>query len=65
MLERKFKPFTRDKKYFGKYIAMPSFAERKVVASGKNPKEVIARAVQKGFPHPVLMFMPEKNTVHA
>lgn len=53
-----------DKKYKGKYVALKSFAENVVVASGKNPSEVMARANKKGVKEPVLVFVPEKPAVH-
>lgn len=51
-------------KYKGKYVALKSFAERIVVASGVDPQAVIARANKKGFDTPVLVFVPENSTTH-
>lgn len=53
-----------NKRYKGKYVAMRSFKDRTVVASGLKPVEVMARAVKKGVQSPVLLFVPEKNTVN-
>ena len=54
----------KDKKYRGKYVAMNSFSDGKVVASGKEPAEVFQRAENKGVKSPVIVFVPEKNLTH-
>jgi hypothetical protein len=50
-----------NKKYAGKYVALKSFVENKVIASGKNPSEVIKRANKKGIKDPVLIFVPQNR----
>jgi hypothetical protein len=50
------------KKYCGKYVAMESFTKRHVIAAGKQPKAVLRGAKKKGFAHPVLFYVPQKNT---
>jgi len=52
------------KKYVGKFVATKTFNDRNVVASGKNPNDVIARAAKKGCESPVIFFVPDKNTLH-
>lgn len=51
-------------KYIGKYVALQSFNHRDVVASGKDPLDVVARAEAKGFKSPVIVYIPQKGSVH-
>ena len=53
----------RDKKYSGKYVAMVSFTNSDVVASGKDPSKVMTSAIKKGYESPVVMYVPEKAEV--
>jgi len=53
-----------NKKYTGKYVALKSFVDNKVVASGQDPSKVIERANKKGVTNPVLVFVPKKATAH-
>jgi hypothetical protein len=48
----------------GKYVALKSFVDKKVVASGNKPSEVAERAGKKGVKNPVIVFVPEKNISH-
>jgi len=52
------------KRYEGKFVATESFNNKTVVASGKNPDAVIARAAEKGCKSPVVFFVPDRNTIH-
>lgn len=56
------KAIVKNKKYAGKYVAMPSFNRRTVVASGINPTAVVNRAVGKGYNSPVVIYVPDKKT---
>ena len=47
--------------YEGKYVALRSFLDRVVVASGDNPKIVMEQARQKGCTEPVMFFVPERD----
>jgi len=58
------KLINRGKKYAGKFVATESFNDTNVVASGKDPHDVIARATKKGCDSPVIFFVPDKNTLH-
>ncbi len=49
---------TANKKYAGKFVAMPSFNSRRVLASGRDPAHVREKAVRKGFQSPVVVFIP-------
>ena len=53
-----------DKKYIGKYVALGSFRDKTVVASGTQPADVISSANQQGYHNPVVVFVPEKETIH-
>lgn len=53
-----------DKKYNGKYVAMQSFNDKTVVASGKDPAKVMAAAIKKGVAAPVIVYIPEENQVN-
>ena len=48
-------------KYAGKYIAMPSFNIKTVIASGRNPEAVVSRAKKKGYSSPVVDYVPGKK----
>jgi hypothetical protein len=52
-----------DKKFSGKYVAMVSFTDSKVVASGSDPAKVMLSAVKKGLESPVVMYVPERAEV--
>lgn len=52
------------KKYLGKYVALKSLKDNKVVASGKKPIEVVRRANKKGISAPVIIFVPESSMTH-
>ena len=55
---KKIKPIINNKKYIGKYVAMATFNDRKVISSGIKPEDVFARAEAKGFKNPVVFFVP-------
>lgn len=48
-------------KYGGKYVAMKSFVDNTVVASGVNAAKVHERAQKKGVADPVMLFVPKQN----
>lgn len=50
-------------KFSGKYVAMVSFTDNKVVASGNDPSKVMNNAIKKGHNAPVVMYVPEKAAV--
>ena len=55
------KAIVNNKKFAGKYVAMPSFNRRTVVASGINPTAVVNRAAKKGYNAPVVIYVPDKK----
>lgn len=48
-------------KYAGEYVCLKSFADREVVSHGENPTEAIREAENKGFSHPVILYVPQKG----
>ena len=52
-----------NKECSGKYVATRSFNDKKVIASGKDPEKVIAKA-EKICKSPVIFFVPRKNAIH-
>jgi len=47
--------------YEGKYVALASFSDRAVVASGDDLKTVVERAHEKGYDNPVTFFVPQHD----
>lgn len=52
-----------EKKYNGRYVALQSFNDKTVVASGTDPAKVMAAAIKKGVAAPVIVYIPEENQV--
>lgn len=52
-----------DKKMLGRFVALRSFSDNTVVASGKDVGRVIHVAKTKGVESPVVMFIPPKKMV--
>jgi len=48
-----------DDKYSGKYVALRSFGDNEVIASGDDPADVLAQARAKGVENAVLFFVPK------
>jgi len=53
-----------DKKYIGKYVAIVSFNDRKIIASGKDPITVCEKAEQKGFADPLIIYVQPHDVVN-
>ncbi len=47
----------------GRYVAMKSFDDPTVVGAGDDPAAALLDALSKGFSDPVLLYIPEKETV--
>jgi high-affinity K+ transport system ATPase subunit B len=47
--------------YEGKFVALPSFLKRTVVASGDDPKTVAQQAREAGYENPVIFFVPHRD----
>ncbi len=57
------KTLVKEKKYLGKCVALKSPTDTTVVAYGITYEEAYRKAQQKGYLHPVLAFIPPKDTV--
>ena len=51
-------PIVGDEKYSGCFVAMPSFADNRVIAHGQNACVVREQAEKEGFERPVVTFVP-------
>ena len=54
----------KERKYNGRYVAIKDFNDSVVIADGENPNEVYKSAVKKGYPDPVVLYVPLKDMVH-
>ena len=43
---------------------MSAFEDGRVVASGADPGKALQDAVANGYPDPVLVYIPEKDTIY-
>ena len=50
-------------RYRRQYVALSDFRRRTVVAHGPDPRKVHAAALKKGYPEPVIVYVPPKDTV--
>ncbi len=53
----------KERKYNGRYVAIKDFNDSVVIADGENPNEVFESAVNKGYPDPVVLYLPLKDMV--
>ena len=53
----------KDEKLSGKFVALKEFDDKTVIADGKDPSEVLEKAIQKGYKNPVILFVPIRNMV--
>lgn len=49
--------------YYGKWVAMRSFTDKDVIASGKDPLEVVLEAEKLDCNDPVIIYVPEKDVI--
>ena len=54
----------KEKKYQGQYVAVKNMEDTKVIALGRTLKITFEKAVKKGLENPLLIYVPEKDTVH-
>ncbi len=50
------------RRYRGKYVALKSFSDKTVVASGSKPDKVIKIALKGGIKEPVIVYIPKGDT---
>lgn len=53
----------KDEKYGGRFVALKSFDDKTIIVDGKDPKETLEKAAQKGFKTPVIFYVPIKDMV--
>jgi hypothetical protein len=53
----------RSDKYRCQYVALSDFRKRTVIAHGRDPQKVFATAIKKGHAHPVIVYVPARDTV--
>lgn len=53
----------KDEKYSGRFVALKDFSDKTVIVDGKTPKEVLDKAINKGYRNPVILFVPVKDMV--
>jgi hypothetical protein len=53
----------RSDKYRRQYVALSDFRRRTVIAHGRDPQKVFAMAIKKGYAHPVIVYVPARDTV--
>jgi hypothetical protein len=51
--------------YVGKYVAMRSASDKKVIAKGSDPLIVRKRALEKGVEEPLIFFVSEPDNIVA
>ena len=49
--------------YEGKYVALVSFSDRRIIASGNDPGKVYEDADKVGYKSPLVFFVPHKNYI--
>lgn len=59
--KRKTEGLVVDAKYEGKYVAFDPSAGKRVIASGRNAGDVVARARKLGVAVPAILFVPRRN----
>ena len=53
----------KEKKYCGQYVIIKDFDEPTVIAYGDDPQKIYEEAIRKGYPEPVILFVPAKDMV--
>lgn len=64
MGQKKAKSAAKEGKYAGKFVAIKSFNNKTVVASGRNPMSVRTAAINHGCKSPVVMYIPKDKMYH-
>ncbi|MBN2421266.1 hypothetical protein JXB27_03235 [Candidatus Woesearchaeota archaeon] len=53
-----------EKVHYGKYVVVPSFSDRHVIAYDKNPLRALKKAEKAGYEEPVLIYVPNPKIPH-
>ena len=48
----------------GRYVVMKNFDDNTIVGVGDDPEEALMDAESKGYKNAVLLYIPERDTVH-
>ena len=48
----------------GRYVAMKNFDDKTIVGVGDDPEKALRDAESKGHENAVILYVPEKDTVH-
>lgn len=59
------KVLLQETKHVGKYVAMRSASDKKVIAKGNDPLTVRKRALEKGVEEPLIFFVSEPEDIVA
>ena len=51
-------------KFNGRYVAMKNFDDKTIVGAGDDPGKALRAAESKGHKNAVILYVPEKDTVH-
>ena len=54
----------KEKKFEGKYVALEDLAHPTPIADGKDPQKVYNSAVKKGYPTPLIVYVPVQGMIH-
>ena len=54
----------KEDKYSGQYVAFKSKDDNVVIGFGSTPKQALDSAIQNGYKNPILLYVPERNSVH-
>ena len=52
-----------EEKYDGYYVTIEDFDKPVVISYGKDPQKVYEDTVNRGYPEPVIIFVPDREAV--
>jgi len=58
------KVLVKTEKFNGRYVAMKNFDDKTIVGVGDDPGKALRDAESKGHEDAVILYVPEKDTVH-
>ena len=64
MTKKNTQPLVKDSKYQGQYVAFAS-SGNDIIASGKNPSDVIDKARKQGIDVPSIAYVPKEGIISA
>ena len=54
----------KEKRFEGRYVALEDLDHPAPIADGKNPQEVYESAILKGYPTPLIVYVPVQGMSH-